>query len=842
MSDPNPLTSNDFKLNEEYNFSVTGSVGRLISVNIRSSSDNSFDLSNNLQNFKIEYKESTPGELEDEIIQEVSAGYTNFDMPGSKLTGIMESKKGLFGIKIKSKIGPLMLTSIAATENGSSDSKTFSSSSGGDEIDKPISQYEENKFFYLDNIYRTSYIRKHAKKNGDPNVKAPEIASCDVWLKDDGMTRQDLVKNWVKDTVYIVDDAAQYPYGDNAVKKQPYTYYQLTPKVHFNIDLNEGYIQFTDSISIGTNDQIAIYLRSKDGSIQKGDYSDPSRKVLWSLKGNEINSLKEDSLRYNLMWRNVYSMSKTEDLTNFKLSIVNKDPDITTDKDGTEKKTGSDLYYSSIIGLADGKGKALTAYSDIFDNKNGFIIIPPYDTSMYGDCPFTNPDLDKADTTIYNYSSGSRPSNYKSQYFIKGSGSAKKTMFENIAYDIIPGTDKVWADGVELTRDKDYVMNYEMGTLELISIKAKTANTIKADYQTGSMFNPDKKVFLGVNGKLQLPFLSDNSFIGGTILYQNVKVNEDIPKIGQEPYSKVVFDLNTKIDLEPEWMTTLVNKLPFIETSEHSSAVLDLEVAHSRMNPNPDNKAYIDDFENSKVSDPLNTSDESWFQASPPDTMLKSNQFYKTPPAWNCYWFSPKEWDGDNKVYKKEIYNTVKGASSLSQDQSVSVLRFDCKPAPSNSKYRDKYKNTWAGIMTPIRPSFAKKEDAKYFELLIKVVNAKGKPGKLKIQMGEMREDLSLNGAEPNGRADKEDTSAIPIENFCPPDLDRGLDRLNDTSEYYCVPNVNGSGWDTLSKGDDYLEEFRTDPSKDNYASYEEKNKKNYKFKCKKQGDRGLRI
>lgn len=836
--DPNPITSNDFKLNEEYNFSVTGSVGRLISVNIRSSSENSFDLSNNLQNFKIEYKESTPGELEDEIIQEVSAGYTNFDMPGSKLTGIMESKKGLFGIKIKSKIGPLMLTSIAATENGVSESKTFSSSSGGDEQIKPISQYEENKFYYLDNIYRDAYIRKHAKKNGDPNVKAPEIGSFDVWLKDDGISRQDLVKTQGRELVYIIDNEAKYPYNDSIFKKQTYTYYKLTPKVHYNIDLNEGYIQFTDSIYIGTNDQIAIYLHSKDNTIQKGDYSDPSRKVLWSLKGNEINSLMEDPLRYNLMWRNVYSMSKTEDLTNFKLSIINKDPDIATDKDGTEKKSGSDLYYSNIVGLADEKGKPLTAYSDIFDTKNGFIIIPPYDTTMYGDCPFTNPDLDKPDTTIYKYSSSSRPSAYKSEYFINGSGSKKKTMFENIAYDIISGTDKVWADGRELIRDKDYIINYEMGTLELISIKAKTANTIKADYQTGSMFNPDKKVFLGVNGQLQLPFISEKSFIGGTILYQDVKVSENIPRIGQEPYSKVVFDINTNIDLEPVWMTTLVNKLPFVETSVPSSAVLDLEVAHSRMNPNPDDKAYIDDFENSKVSYTIPS--DVWFQASPPDTMLKSNQFYKTPPAWNYYWFSPKEWDSDNKVPRKEIYNTAKDASSLSQDQSVSVLRFDCKPAPSNSIYRDKYRNAWAGIMTPIPLSYAKKDKEKYFELLVKVVDAKGKPGKLKIQMGEMREDLSLDGAEPNGRADQEDTSAIHIEDNYRPELDKGLDRLNDTSEYYCVPNVDGTGWDTLRIGDEYLEEFKNDPSKDNWAPYNDKNKINYKFNCKKQSNQSL--
>ena len=59
-----------------YNFSIVGSVGRLININIKANSEEKF-ATDNLKNFKIEYKESKP-ELEDEIIQEVIAGYTGF--------------------------------------------------------------------------------------------------------------------------------------------------------------------------------------------------------------------------------------------------------------------------------------------------------------------------------------------------------------------------------------------------------------------------------------------------------------------------------------------------------------------------------------------------------------------------------------------------------------------------------------------------------------------------------------------------------------------------------------------------------------------------------------------
>jgi cell surface protein SprA len=52
-----------------YNFSIVGSVGRLININIKANSEEEISLTDNLKNFKIEYKESRPGELEDEIIQ-----------------------------------------------------------------------------------------------------------------------------------------------------------------------------------------------------------------------------------------------------------------------------------------------------------------------------------------------------------------------------------------------------------------------------------------------------------------------------------------------------------------------------------------------------------------------------------------------------------------------------------------------------------------------------------------------------------------------------------------------------------------------------------------------------
>ena len=77
-SDTDPNSSSGFNFDVEYQFGIVGSVGRLINIDIRADSENDMSFNDNLKNFKIEYKESKPGELEDEIIQEVVAGLYRF--------------------------------------------------------------------------------------------------------------------------------------------------------------------------------------------------------------------------------------------------------------------------------------------------------------------------------------------------------------------------------------------------------------------------------------------------------------------------------------------------------------------------------------------------------------------------------------------------------------------------------------------------------------------------------------------------------------------------------------------------------------------------------------------
>ena len=91
--------------------------------------------------------------------------------------------------------------------------------------------------------------------------------------------------------------------------------------------------------------------------------------------------------------------------------------------------------------------------------------------------------------------------------------------------------------------------------------------------------------------------------------------------IGDEPISNTIWGLNGNYSTESQLITTIVDKLPFLETNAPSTFTVVGEFAHlipghSRAIEKEGN-AYIDDFEGSETSIDLKQS-SSWKLASTP--------------------------------------------------------------------------------------------------------------------------------------------------------------------------------------------------------------------------------
>jgi hypothetical protein len=299
----------------------------------------------------------------------------------------------------------------------------------------------------------------------------------------------------------------------------------------------------------------------------------------------------------------------------------------------------------------------------------------------------------------------------------------------------------------------------------------------------------------------------------------------------------MLFDINTHIEFQPEWMSDLVKKIPLIQTDAPSSVSFDLEFAHSRVNPNKSGSAYIDDFEDCKETDVLGNDDAAWYRASPP---ISRDSLYYYPPAWEFFWFTPIENDGVHRIKQDDIIQLTEAEKKAAQigTNTETVIRLHTIPAPGAS-YADRYKKAWAGIMRPISQSFADKRLMQYFELFVKAEGGFPRKGTLLVQMGVMREDLSIDGKEPNQLEDREDTSQIIRQESYNEALDLGADKLADSTEVYWVPSETNGQWDALTYGDKRFGVDSLDPSRDNYREYniDGDNYKNYRFANRKQRD-----
>jgi cell surface protein SprA len=84
----------------------------------------------------------------------------------------------------------------------------------------------------------------------------------------------------------------------------------------------------------------------------------------------------------------------------------------------------------------------------------------------------------------------------KPLYKFKTSGSTKVTSL-NLGWQVMPETELVkTSSGEELERNRDYIIDYESGTVELISPRALAADNVDVTFQQEAMFVPESKAFL----------------------------------------------------------------------------------------------------------------------------------------------------------------------------------------------------------------------------------------------------------------------------------------------------------------------------------------------------------
>ncbi|GGE24293.1 T9SS outer membrane translocon Sov/SprA [Psychroflexus planctonicus] len=174
------------------------------------------------------------------------------------------------------------------------------------------------------------------------------------------------------------------------------------------------------------------------------------------------------------------------------------------------------------------------------------------------------------------------------------------------AFNVPRGSVEVTAGGRTLQEGVDYVVNYELGLVQILDEALKASDTpIQVSTENNAVFGRQTKRFTGID--VQHEF-SENFILGGTFLNMNERPLTQKSNYGSEPISNTMYGINFNYNTTVPFFTRIVNKLPNINTEVESNFSIRGEFAYIQPGtPDADNfggrdASYIDDFEASQTS------------------------------------------------------------------------------------------------------------------------------------------------------------------------------------------------------------------------------------------------
>jgi cell surface protein SprA len=194
------------------------------------------------------------------------------------------------------------------------------------------------------------------------------------------------------------------------------------------------------------------------------------------------------------------------------------------------------------------------------------------------------------------------------------------------ATNIPRGSVKVTSGGMTYTEGVDYTVDYVLGRVKIINSGLLESGTpLQVSLESNSLFNIQTKTLMGTHMNYKF---SENFNIGGTIMHLTERPLTSKVNMGEEPISNTIWGLNTSYRTQSQWLTTMVDKLPLLETKEPSSIAFEGEFAQLIPRQakiiDKNGQAYIDDFEAAEIKIDLKTVTEWKLGSAPKNSALNS--------------------------------------------------------------------------------------------------------------------------------------------------------------------------------------------------------------------------
>ncbi len=448
----------------------------------------------------------------------------------------------------------------------------------------------------------------------------------------------------------------------------------------------------------------------------------------------------------------------------------------------------------------------------------------------------------------------------KNKFQLKGRYKSSQVDGIPVGFNLPQGSVTVTAGGRVLQEGVDYVVNYQLGRVQIIDDSLLASNIpIQVSTENNALFGQQSKRFTGINVEHQF---NDKLLVGGTFLNLKERPLTQKANYNYEPINNTIYGLNATYSTEVPFLTRLANKLPNIDTDVASNFSIRGEFAYLQPGAPQvndfDQKAttYIDDFEASQTSISINNP-LSWELSSVPldfgGDLANGDLAYgykRANLAWytvDPIFYSSRRPDGitdadlSNYATRRVFLNEIFPNTDVIQGQPQVIYTMDLafspntrgpynyNPASAAGNTLNNPKENFGGISRAINSTNFEQTNVEFIEFwmmdpFIYPENAGNTGGTISFNLGNISEDVLKdgrkqyeNGLPPDGGpentvstvfakvpADQSLIYAFDTEGQARINQDVGFDGLGDAEE-----SIKFSAFGNLP-----------DPSADNYEYF----------------------
>ena len=819
---------------EKININMTGKVGDKVNMSLNYNTDATFNFDQ--QNIKLKYDGK-----EDEIIKLLEVGNVSFPSNSSLIQGA----SSLFGIRTDLQFGKLKLQTVISQKK--SNSKSVSSKGGVQltpfEID--VTKYEENRHFFLSHYFRKTYDNAISTL---PNITTGvKIGRVEVWvtnksgattdtrniiaLTDLGETSDISNPRWGAATnmppansqnseyqtmvttnaaARNIDAASATLDADGLTGGFDYEKIERARKLNsseYTVNTALGYISLKTTLQ--TDQVLAVAYEYTYGgrTYQVGEFSsdisDNTQALFVKSLKNVANIPSQGNWR--LMMKNVYYLASNVEKTKFRLDIKYQSDTTGVYLSYIPEKEVKETPLLRLLGgdrLDNNNRPYPNGYFDFVDGytvSNGRVFLPA--TEPFGQYlleKLQKSGISEAVARKYAYTelydstkTVAKQIAEKDKFLLQGQFKGSSSNVISLgAYNVPRGSVVVTAGGVVLSEGSDYTVDYSAGEVTILNQSIIDAGTaVNVSLESDTDYGQQRKTMFGLNWEYDF---SKDFQISGTIQHLSEQALTSKVTMGSEPLKNTLWGLNFTWKKESQWLTNILDKLPFLQLTAPSSIQLSGEFAQliaGTSGGTQDNASYLDDFENTKntidVSNPSSwiiSSVPSFFTEATDKTTLRSG-FNRSLMAWynidplftrRSSSLTPSHIKGDTEqlsnhyvreVYVSELFPNRDQSSYNGATNTLSILNLAFYPdergpynfsTDLNANGRlNNPQQKWGGMMRKLDTSDFEAANVEYIEfwLMDPFIQGKngykdvtGMGGDLYFNLGEVSEDILHDG------------------------------------------------------------------------------------------------